>query len=85
MSARDAVAQTLKENEHVIFNGHGYTDEWKEEAAKRGLPNLENTPAALAQFNSEKNKALCARFNVRVRGCLLCGAGRSALTLSPAL
>jgi len=33
----------------VIFNGNGYTAEWEEEAARRGLPNKKNTPAALTR------------------------------------
>merc|ERR1719310_1796191 len=44
MSHRDAVAQMYKENRPVIFTGDGYSAEWPAEAAKRGLPNLRNTP-----------------------------------------
>eukprot|EP00913_Durusdinium_trenchii_P027343 g25652.t1 len=46
------------ENKHVIFTGNGYSAEWKEEAAKRGLPNLNTTPKAVATWNSEKNSKL---------------------------
>merc|ERR1711972_1052737 len=56
MAPRDAIAATLKENMHVIFNGNGYSDEWPVEAAKRGLPNLKDTPSALATFDSEKKQ-----------------------------
>jgi glutamine synthetase len=55
MSHRDAVAQMYKENRPVIFTGDGYSAEWPAEAAKRGLPNLRNTPEAIAQWASEKN------------------------------
>eukprot|EP00913_Durusdinium_trenchii_P010692 g10032.t1 len=40
LSHRDAVAQLFKENRHVVFTGNGYAAEWRQEAAKRGLPNL---------------------------------------------
>jgi len=58
MSHRDAVAQVFKENKHVIFTGNGYSAEWPIEANKRGLPNLNTTPKAIATWNSEKNKKL---------------------------
>merc|ERR1712187_643330 len=64
MAPRDAIAATFKENMHVIFNGNGYSDEWPVEAAKRGLPNLTNTPLALAHFDSPKNKALFKKMGV---------------------
>jgi len=55
-SHRDAVAQMYKENRAIIFTGNGYSAEWPVEAAKRGLPNLNTTPLALATFNSKKSK-----------------------------
>jgi len=58
MSTRDAVAQMYKENRNVIFTGNGYSAEWPEEAKKRGLPNLNTTPLAVATFNSAKAKAV---------------------------
>jgi len=58
MSHRDAVAQVFKENKHVIFTGNGYSAEWPVEASKRGLPNLNTTPKAIATWNSEKNQKL---------------------------
>eukprot|EP00931_Biecheleriopsis_adriatica_P065403 TRINITY_DN39931_c0_g1_i1.p1 TRINITY_DN39931_c0_g1~~TRINITY_DN39931_c0_g1_i1.p1 ORF type:complete len:813 (+),score=156.45 TRINITY_DN39931_c0_g1_i1:56-2440(+) len=58
MSHRDAVAKVFKESKHVIFTGNGYSSEWPIEAERRGLPNLNTTPKALATWNSVKNKAL---------------------------
>ncbi|CAK8996874.1 unnamed protein product [Durusdinium trenchii] len=58
MSHRDAVAKVFQENKHVIFTGNGYSAEWPVEAQKRGLPNLNTTPKAVATWNSEKNKKL---------------------------
>ncbi|RMD68855.1 MAG: glutamine synthetase type III, partial [Bacteroidetes bacterium] len=48
----------------VVFNGDGYSDEWKEEAARRGLLNLPSTLDALRMMPSEKNKELFARLKV---------------------
>jgi len=56
MKLRDSVAQMYKENRNVIFTGNGYSAEWPVEAEKRGLPNLNTTPKAIATFNSEKNR-----------------------------
>merc|ERR1719367_962006 len=58
LSHRDAVAQVYKENRSVIFTGNGYSAEWPEEAKRRGLPNLNTTPLAVATFNSAKAKAV---------------------------
>lgn len=40
--------------ESIVFNGDNYTQEWVQEAERRGLPNLKNTPEALALFRSEE-------------------------------
>merc|ERR1712187_541950 len=58
MSHRDAVAKIYIENKHVIFTGNGYSAEWPVEASKRGLPNLNTTPKAIATWCSEKNTKL---------------------------
>lgn len=64
-AALDALLQkSVKENKNVVFNGNNYSDEWVEEAARRGLPNLKTTPEALAEFTSEKNVALFGRHNI---------------------
>jgi len=55
-SHRDAVAELFKENRNVIFTGNGYSAGWPIEATKRGLPNLNTTPLAIATFNSDKAK-----------------------------
>ena len=47
--------KTIEEHKRIIFNGNGYTDEWVEEAEKRGLYNLKTTPDALPHFIAEKN------------------------------
>ena len=56
--------KTIEEHKRIIFNGNGYTDEWVEEAEKRGLYNLKTTPDALPHFISEKNIALFTKHGI---------------------
>ena len=58
------VKRTIRDHRRVIFNGNGYTAEWEEEAAKRGLPNKKNTPSALPALIEPKNIALMEDFGV---------------------
>ena len=58
------VKRTIRDHRRVIFNGNGYTAEWEKEAAKRGLPNKKNTPAALPALIEPKNIALMEEFGV---------------------
>ena len=58
------VKRTIRDHRRVIFNGNGYTAEWEAEAAKRGLPNKKNTPAALPALIASKNIALMEEFGV---------------------
>ena len=50
--------ETITAHKRIVFNGNNYSEEWVEEAAKRGLPNLRTTADALAHFLSEKNIGL---------------------------
>ena len=58
------VKRTIRDHGRVIFNGNGYTAEWEEEAARRGLPNKKNTPAALPALIDPKNIQLMEDFGV---------------------
>ena len=58
------VKRTIRDHRRVIFNGNGYTAEWEEEAACRGLPNKKNTPAALPALIDPKNIQLMEDFGV---------------------
>ena len=49
------VCDTLKSHQRIIFNGNGYSDEWREEAAQRGLSNLSSTAEALPAYIAQKN------------------------------
>ncbi|MBR7105496.1 MAG: glutamine synthetase III, partial [Opitutales bacterium] len=54
----------VKKHKRIIFNGDGYTDKWKREAQKLGLPNLPNTPSALKPYIAPKNIALFEKYGV---------------------
>ena len=58
------IKRTIRDHRRVIFNGNGYTAEWEEEAARRGLPNKKNTPAALPALIDPKNIQLMEDFGV---------------------
>jgi len=56
--------QIVSEHKAVIFNGNGYSQEWHDEAKRRGLPNLRTTPDALATLASPKNIAMFEKYGV---------------------
>ena len=58
------IKRTIRDHRRVIFNGNGYSAEWEAEAAKRGLPNKKNAPAALPALIDPKNIALMEEFGV---------------------
>ena len=60
----DLVRKTVREHRRIIFNGDGYSDEWKAEAERRGLLNLKSTVEALPYFVSEKNVALFTKHKI---------------------
>ena len=63
-AAMDLVKATLKAHKDIIFNGNGYSEEWEQEAERRGLFNLKSTVDALPVLLSEKNVALFELFGV---------------------
>ena len=72
-AVKDLLTAVIKENKRIIFNGNGYSEEWRQEAAKRGLLNLTNSVDALPELSKpdairlfEKHKVLNAR-EVRAR------------------
>ena len=60
----ELIKKTIIDHKRVIFNGNGYTDEWIEEAEKRGLFNLKSTPDALPQWIAEKNIELLTKYHI---------------------
>ena len=65
MSALNAlIKRVIKEHKRIIFNGDGYADAWKVEAAKRGLTNLPTTVDALPHYTDEKNVKLFTKHKI---------------------
>jgi glutamine synthetase len=61
---RGLLQEIVKKHKRVLFDGDGYTKEWHEEAAKRGLPNFRESVAALSVISNKKNADLFKRFRV---------------------
>ncbi len=58
------IRRTIKNHKRIIFNGNGYSQEWVEEAARRGLKNYASTTDALPHYTDQKNIDLFARHGV---------------------
>lgn len=66
-AVHELVKRAILKHKKVIFNGNGYTDEWVEEAKKRGLFNLRSTPEALPTFIADKNVELFTKHHIFTR------------------
>lgn len=51
----DVIRKTYQEHKRIVFNGDNYSDEWLEEAERRGLYNLRSMPEAMPHYVAEKN------------------------------
>ncbi len=58
------VRKTIRENKQIIFNGNNYSDEWVEEAEKRGLLNLKTAVEALPVYIKPKNVELFTKHGI---------------------
>ena len=63
-AVHELIKRAIKKHKKIIFNGNGYTDEWIQEAEKRGLYNLVSTPDALPAFIEEKNMDLFIKHHI---------------------
>ena len=61
---RSVIKESILAHKKVIFNGDGYTEEWVEEAQRRGLENMKSTPEALPSFIRSKNIELFTRHGI---------------------
>ena len=66
-SLQNVLQQIVKKHKRIIFNGDNYTEEWHQEAEKRGLLNLKNTPAALKEMIKEEAIKVLEKHNVLSR------------------
>lgn len=60
----ELIKKTFSEHKRIVFNGNNYSDEWVEEAKRRGLLNLKTTVDALPSFISDKNVALFTKHKI---------------------
>lgn len=58
------IKEYIIESKAVLFEGDGYSEAWKKEAERRGLPNLAKTPEALHSYTTDKSKKLFAESGV---------------------
>jgi len=58
------IRNVLEQHYAIVFNGNNYSQEWVDEAKRRGLPILRTTPEALAVYNEPKNRQLFAKMGV---------------------
>ena len=64
MAVHNLIKEYATEHQRVVFNGNGYSDEWVEEAEKRGLPNIKSMVDAIPALNTEKSVKLFEKFGV---------------------
>ena len=61
---KNLIKETFSKHRRIIFDGDGYSDEWRKEAERRGLLNLSNTAQALPLLSSKENIQLFVRHGV---------------------
>lgn len=63
-AVHELIKRAIRKHKKVIFNGNGYSEEWVQEAEKRGLYNLASTPEALPRFIADKNVELFTKHHI---------------------
>ena len=64
LAVHDLIKEYLTDNQRIIFNGNGYSDEWVAEAERRGLPNIKSMVDAIPAITTDKSIKLFERFSV---------------------
>ena len=64
LAVHDLIKEYLTDNQRIIFNGNGYSDEWAAEAERRGLPNIKSMVEAIPAITTDKSIKLFERFSV---------------------
>ena len=68
MAVHDLIKEYATAHQRIVFNGNGYSDEWVEEAERRGLPNLKGMVDAIPSLTAEKSVKLFTRFKIFTEG-----------------
>lgn len=71
LAVHDLIKDLVTEHQRIVFNGNGYSDEWVEEAKRRGLPNIKSMVDAIPALTTDKAVALFERFGVFTKAELL--------------
>ena len=64
MAVHDLIKEYMTKHQRIIFNGNGYSEEWVEEAARRGLPNIATMVEAVDTLTTPKAVKLFERFGI---------------------
>ena len=67
MAVHDLIKEYARKHERIVFSGNGYSEEWVEEAKRRGLSNIKSMVDAIAVLTTEKTVKLCEEFKVFTR------------------
>ena len=67
IAVHDMIKEYMTAHQRIIFNGDGYSKEWVEEAARRGLPNFRSTVEAAGTLTTEKAVKLFEKFGIFTR------------------
>ena len=66
-AVHDLIKKYASEHYRIVFNGNGYSEEWVEEARRRGLPNISSMVEAIPYLTSEETVALFEKFHVMTK------------------
>lgn len=64
MAVHDLIKEYMTEHQRIVFNGNGYSDEWVEEAERRGLPNIKSMIEAASTLTTDKAVKLFEKFGI---------------------
>ena len=64
MAVHDLIKQYMTEHHRIIFNGNGYSDEWVQEAERRGLPNIRSMVESASALTTDKAVKLFEKFHI---------------------
>jgi glutamine synthetase len=64
IAVHDLIKKNATEHHRIVFNGNGYSEDWVEEAAKRGLPNIKSMVDAIPALTTDKAVKLFEKFHV---------------------
>lgn len=67
LAVHDLIKKTLSEHQRVVFNGNGYSDEWLEEAERRGLPNVKTMVDAIPFLVEDRTVSMFEKHHVLSR------------------